>query len=301
VALEVARAVTAAHDVETVLADLHARNVIVLFDRRKQVSAAVLIDAEAWLFEWRDEVGRMERFVTTTLLPDAMAPELHGVDLTRTRPDKRSDVYSLALLLSSALFDCLPQSFTGSKLSAVERIVGGYEWITPRLPAGSAPPSDLPVEPALVPGEMMALLRRALSSTPDGRPTAGEFVAAFDAWYQRVSHDAAAARFVLALTALWKARSIVAVFGRAADLVLAGLRHFAPETAAKPARWWATLAVKCVGPVVVLVAAALWMGSGGLTPRGRSASPPPEPVPALKKPAPDTWRTLVRPNDPDPE
>jgi len=294
-ALELARAVEALHRSETVQADAHPRNVIVRFDRHGRVAGTVLIDAEAWLFELRDEVGRMLNLVTTTLLPEAMAPELHGVDLTQNRPDKRSDVFALALMMSYALFDCPPQAFAGSKLTMVEQIVRGFDWITPNLPPGATPPAGLPVDPATVPGDVTALLRRGLSSAPDDRPAAGEFVAALDAWHRRVCLNTAAGRYMSALAALWKARSVVAVFGRAADAFFAALRHHAPETAAKPARWWVALAVKCLGPVVLVAVAALWAAGS------RSAKPPPVATPLEKKAAADAWRTPVGKNDPDPE
>lgn len=288
-ALEDAKAFAAMHALHMRLGDAHHRNLMVVFDAGGRVLRVVLLEPDTWLFEWRTR-GRMELF-TSMARADFLPAEFQTADLTKTPLTFESDRFALALLVSLALFDCTPFAFAGSALTVEQRIKQGYEWIGPNLPPGATPPDRLPTDPATVPAEVMALLRKGVSRTPGERPTAAALATALDAWHKRALDAAAANRTVAALTALHHANTLAALRQRAVDALFAALRRFLPLPTANSRGGWFPLGVKAAVVLAVVTGFAVWAGGPGLL----TTTPGEVPPPATRHKAapyrrPDVWR-----------
>ena len=302
-AREIARAFAALHDRHVRLGDAHHRNVMVTFGAGGRVTGAVLLEPDTWLFEWRTN-GRMERF-TSMARADFLPAEFQTADLSVTPLTFESDRFALALLVSLALFDCTPFTFAGSARAVEACIAAGHEWVTPQLPKGATAPDRLPIDPAVVPAGVLDLLRRGVSRTPSARPPAGEWATALADWHQQTLDRSAAGRFLAALAALSRARTLADVRRRAVQVMFAGLQRFAPAVAAKSGGWWVVLGVKAIAVAAVLAALAVWASAPGTS--APVAVPPPATAPVASPPPPPTepppplpvpiWRTLLDPDD----
>jgi DNA-binding helix-hairpin-helix protein with protein kinase domain len=264
-AAKLAGAFEAMHSKAMRLGDAHHRNVMGTFDRRGQLTGVVVIEPDTWIFEWRADDGRMEKF-TSIARPDFLPPEFQGVDLRHTRLTFESDRFALVLLVCLALFDCTPQAFAGSALTAEERIRAGFDWITGTLPPGTKPPDRLPIEPAAVPDEVMALLRLGLSKSPNARPSAAQLAVVLGKWHQD-AQARLAPRLVSAIWGLVRARSLAEFWRRAVDAFFATRRRVGSPASA--ARGWGAV---IPGLLIALIISSVALWSGG--------APPPVPAPA---------------------
>lgn len=299
-AREVARAFEAIHGLHVRLADAHHRNVMVRIDRRGRVGTAVLLEPDTWLFEWRTN-GRMERF-TSLARADFLPAEFQTADLSVTPLTFESDRFALALLVSLALFDCTPFAFAGSAQPVEKRIAAGHEWVTPSLPHGATAPDRLPIDPAIVPAGVLDLLRRGVSRTPSARPPAGEWVTALADWHQQTLDRSAVGRFLTALAALSRARTLGDLRRRVMDATFATLRRFAPALAAKSRGWWVTLGVQVGAVAAGLAGLAVWSWvPAAPSPVSDPVAPATAPLPTSRTPStrPD-WRVFLKDEPPSP-
>lgn len=300
-AREVARAFEAVHALHVRLADAHHRNVMVRFDRRGRVGTAVLLEPDTWIFEWRTN-GRMELF-TSLARADFLPAEFQTADLSVTPLTFESDRFALALLVSLALFDCTPFTLAGSAVPVEKCIAAGHEWVTPHLPQGATAPDRLPIDPAVVPAGVLDLLRRGVSRTPSARPHAGEWATALADWHLQTLDGSAAGRFLAALTALIRVRTLAALRQRVVDAAFATLRRFAPTLANKPGGWWVTLGVKVGVVVVALAGLTAWtfVPRTPLPQASHPVAPPTAPLPAPPThPTRPDWRVLLEDEPPSP-